>query len=112
MCVHLVYSVLCAIFSPSVPWLKSPTDMMKQRDEELDKKIVALRRKNEALMKRYQVGGMSLSLYLSLTHSLYLSLTHSLLLLLLLLLLLPLYLSNLTKALPNLLLAVEACSEC
>ena len=70
MCVHLVYSVLCAIFSPSVPWLKSPTDMMKQRDEELDKKIVALRRKNEALMKRYQVGGMSLSLPLFLARSL------------------------------------------
>ncbi|XP_041928739.1 coiled-coil domain-containing protein 9B isoform X4 [Alosa sapidissima] len=28
--------------------------MMKQKDEELDKKIEALRRKNEALMKRYQ----------------------------------------------------------
>ncbi|XP_076155829.1 uncharacterized protein ccdc9b isoform X2 [Alosa pseudoharengus] len=32
----------------------NPTDMMKQKDEELDKKIEALRRKNEALMKRYQ----------------------------------------------------------
>lgn len=38
---------------------KSPSDMMPKRDHErdleLDKKIEALRRKNEALMKRYKV---------------------------------------------------------
>ncbi|KAF5893673.1 coiled-coil domain-containing protein 9B isoform X3, partial [Clarias magur] len=37
---------------------KSPTDMMlvkkEQKDAELDRKIEALRKKNEALMKRYQ----------------------------------------------------------
>lgn len=39
---------------------KSPSDMMPKRDHgrdvELDKKIEALRRKNEVLMKRYKVG--------------------------------------------------------
>ncbi len=38
---------------------KSPSEMMPKRDHErdleLDKKIEALRRKNEALMKRYKV---------------------------------------------------------
>lgn len=38
---------------------KTPSDMMPKRDHErdveLDKKIEALRRKNEALMKRYKV---------------------------------------------------------
>lgn len=41
---------------------KSPSDMMPKRDHgrdvELDKKIEALRRKNEVLMKRYKVGPM------------------------------------------------------
>lgn len=39
---------------------QSPSDMMPKRDHErdleLDKKIEALRRKNEVLMKRYKVG--------------------------------------------------------
>lgn len=38
---------------------QTPSDMMPKRDHErdleLDKKIEALRRKNEALMKRYKV---------------------------------------------------------
>lgn len=44
-----------------ISWISSqtPSDMMPKRDHErdleLDKKIEALRRKNEALMKRYKV---------------------------------------------------------
>lgn len=46
-------SIICCVR------LQSPSDMMPKRDHErdleLDKKIEALRRKNEVLMKRYKV---------------------------------------------------------
>ncbi|XP_041928736.1 coiled-coil domain-containing protein 9B isoform X1 [Alosa sapidissima] len=48
------YSFAPSASSPNFCFITNPTDMMKQKDEELDKKIEALRRKNEALMKRYQ----------------------------------------------------------
>lgn len=51
--VVLILKIICYV-SP-----KSPSDMMPKRDHErdleLDKKIEALRRKNEVLMKRYKV---------------------------------------------------------
>ncbi|KAL2098677.1 hypothetical protein ACEWY4_005157 [Coilia grayii] len=46
--------VLFTSMSPVLQTAPVGPDLMKQRDEELDKKIEALRRKNEALMKRYQ----------------------------------------------------------
>ncbi|KAF7704159.1 coiled-coil domain-containing protein 9B isoform X1 [Silurus meridionalis] len=66
-CLHNPLTSLCllgCLVSGSHPALvadmdrSSPTDMMllkkEQKDAELDRKIEALRRKNEALMKRYQ----------------------------------------------------------